>query len=30
MTDPLAIARDYAKRAVSGKGVIVGGWIIEG
>lgn len=27
MTDPLAIARDYAKRAVSGKGVIVGGWM---
>ncbi len=27
MTDPLSIARDYAKRAVSGKGVIVGGWM---
>lgn len=27
MNDPLAIARDYAKRALSGRGVIVGGWM---
>lgn len=27
MTDPLPIARDYAKRALSGKGVIAGGWM---